>query len=116
MGIEVKGEIGTEEWWINIRKLREDIATQLTDFKLKGLDSCDDYRKWVIELRQVEKMIGDANGVFVKDTKALVNQNENVKILVIMPDGNSTEKKVEKAKYEEIIDDSATDAEVYSSD
>ena len=103
--IDVSGEIGTEEWWVNVRKLRDDISMQMTDFKLKGLDSSEDYRKWVVELRQVEKMIGDANGVFVKDTKALTNAGGNT-FIVVLPDGHTSEKTVKKVEYEEIIDES----------
>jgi hypothetical protein len=60
--LKIKGEVGSAEWWDNARDLREHYVDVIEGLELDG-DKGDTYRKWLNDLRQLDAMIGKANGV-----------------------------------------------------
>jgi hypothetical protein len=104
--IKIDGVVGSDEWWSNIRKTRGDIEFEIDNMDLRG-GSVEDKRKWTDMLVRLDKMIGDASGVFVKDDKS-VALRDKVTFVVVMPGGGVQEKVVEKARYE-VMDESEGD-------
>lgn len=104
-------EIGTPEWWYEVRRQKRAIRRYIRDLKKmhKGDKAYSEtIRKWTeLELRLV-KMIGDATGVFgEKTSKSLGTGNTFV---VVFPDGHSEQKEItqdddddtEEAEYESL--------------
>jgi len=84
---DIEGEYGSEEWWGNLRAARKDILAQIKEMKrvkTGGDRYVENIRKWTELLLRLDKMIGDATGVFFKDSKA-INPGGVNNFIVVMP-------------------------------
>ena len=84
---EIEGEYGSEEWWGNLREARDDIVKQIKEMKrvkTGGDRYVENIRRWTELLLRLDKMIGDATGVFFKDNKSIQPGGVN-NFIVVMP-------------------------------
>ena len=84
---EIEGEYGSEEWWGNLRDTRNTIKLKIEELnRVKGGGERyqEQIRKWTELLLRLDKMIGDATGVFFKDNKAIQPGGVN-NFIVVMP-------------------------------
>ena len=99
--LEIVGEIGSVEWWGSVRDTRGKIEHKIEE--LERSDGCDDreLRGWYDMLIRLDKMVGDANGIFIKESKAIDARGGNT-FVVVMPNRDSIERKVEVIESEVI--------------
>lgn len=106
---DIAGEYGSEEWWGNLRQARNDILAQIKEMKRvkSGGDRyVENIRKWTELLLRLDKMIGDATGVFFKDSNKIQPGGVN-NFIVVMPDQHLESKKIENVAVEVIDMDGA---------
>ena len=109
---DVKGEIGSNEWWKNLRKERKEIKSQIKEMKRVrggGDRYIENLRRWTELLLRLDKMVGDATGVFFKDSNK-VNTGDVTNFIVVMPDQHLESNKIENVAVE-ILEESNEDDE-----
>ena len=108
---DLEGEVGSVEWWSSIRENRQKIAQQIEEMKrVKGGGDkyVENIRKWTELLLRLDKMIGDAIGVFFKDSKHIQPGGVN-NFIVFRPDQHLESKKIENVAVEVIDMDGGED-------
>lgn len=106
--VDVDGEVGTAEWWKNLRKEKKHIVKLRKEaMQVKGNDRNNNYILKLTEaLLRIQKMEGEANGVFGGKRNAPVTGNTFV---VVMPDGKTEDRVIEST---EVIDEPEGDGDI----
>lgn len=93
--IEIKNEFGTQEWHDEVRGLIDDMKSHIENLKRGGVEPTEqgELRKYYSDLKGLLKMIGDANGVFVKDNNLQLS-GKSVNFVVVLPNGHTEKKQI----------------------